>query len=455
MVKRHQALAIFCCSLLGFLSVFGCGGGSGGGGEGGGSTAGLPPQTVALQGKVDDGLPHSPIANANCRFDDLQGTQVATATADGSGTFRLVVPLNMQSFVRCTPPSLLHLETSAFVSTAGRTAGETIANLTVDPRTTLLAAVLTNAHPSDPSAQAAELTAALGVGDADLNVLAQASTALYNAQLANGIAVVFSSGSESDGGSGDGGDSGDGGGTGGDAGDGGAFSPLSGAICDFALTLDDPVLRSATLADLLANGSLGRPDLQAIASQVNMALAGQQAAVVAAFSHLFPNGLGRPISTIADANGSYFLSTPPGVPGFVRCHPAEAPNLVLARYVPARQPGERLLGQTVTPATTVVAMIVTNALQDTLDPVPIQNRFLADIAPLQILLPDHPNGNGKFATVQLLPGATLPNPNEALLAFAATAIFEQCAFSGRRFRPPSHLLTPCGTISRIPTLRPS
>lgn len=201
-MKRHQALNIFCGSLLGFLSVFGC---SGGGGGGGGSTPPqpvIPPsQTVTLQGRVDDGLPHSPIANANCRFVDLQGTQVATASADGSGTFQLVVPLNMQGFVRCTPPSLSHLETSAFVSTAGRTAGEIIANLTVDPKTTLVTAVLTNTHPPDPSARAAELTAALAAGDADLSLLAQASTALYNAQRDNGIDVAFSSGSESDGGS--------------------------------------------------------------------------------------------------------------------------------------------------------------------------------------------------------------------------------------------------------------
>jgi hypothetical protein len=164
--------------------------------------------------------------------------------------------------------------------------------------------------------------------------------------------------------------------------------------------------------------------LQAIASQVNAALAGQQAAVVAAFNRLFPNGLGRPISAIADANGSYFLSTPPGVRGFVRCTPAEAANLVLTRFVPARQTGEQLLGQTVTPATTVAAMVVTNALQAGLDPVPIQKAFLADIAPLQIILPDHPNGNGMFATVQLLPGTMLTNPNAALLAFVATTTFD-------------------------------
>src|SRR2546428_8902466 len=116
------------------------------------------------------------------------------------------------------------------------------------------------------------------------------------------------------GGTGGGGGTGDGGGTAGDAGDGGAFSPLPRAVCDFALTMDGPVLRKATLADLLANGAVVRPDLQAIASQVNAALAGRQTALAVAFSRLFSNGLGQPITTRADANGSYFLSTPPGVP---------------------------------------------------------------------------------------------------------------------------------------------
>jgi hypothetical protein len=190
--------------------------------------------------------------------------------------------------------------------------------------------------------------------------------------------------------------------------------------------MDGPVLRKATLADLLANGAVVRPDLQAIASQVNAALAGRQTALAAAFSRLFSNGLGQPITTRADVNGSYFLSTPPGVPGFVRCKPAPADeaNLVLARFAQAHQTSQRLLGQTVIPATTVAAMVVTDALRARLDPLPIQNAFLADIAPLQILLPDHPQGNGMFATVQLLPGTTLTNPDVALLAFAATTIFD-------------------------------
>ena len=70
---RYRALSIFLCSLFSLLIIFGCGGGSGSGN--------VPPPSVSattatLQGKVDDGLPHSPIANATCSFSDLQGTLV-------------------------------------------------------------------------------------------------------------------------------------------------------------------------------------------------------------------------------------------------------------------------------------------------------------------------------------------------------------------------------------------
>jgi hypothetical protein len=71
------------------------------------------------------------------------------------------------------------------------------------------------------------------------------------------------------------------------------------------------------------------------------------------------------------------------------------------------------MGQDVTPATTVISRVVTQAIRAGLDPVPIQDALLASIAPLTVLLPDHPNGNGMFATVQLMPGATLSNPDLA------------------------------------------
>ena len=199
---------------------------------------------------------------------------------------------------------------------------------------------------------------------------------------------------------------GDGGGTGGDAGDGGAFSPLPGAVCDFALTLDDPVLRSATLADLLANGSRGAARL------AGHCLPGECGPCRAAGCRR--SRLQSPVSqwageTHLDHCGCQWVVFPE--------HPARRARLcplpprrgwrtsVLARFVPARQtwraapgadshPGhdrrgdgrdERAAGRRSTPCPSRIA-------------------FLADIAPLQILLPDHPNGNGKFATVQLLPG---------------------------------------------------
>ena len=187
--------------------------------------------------------------------------------------------------------------------------------------------------------------------------------------------------------------------------------------------MDGGVLHADTVTDFLGDGMVKRPDLQPIAAQVNAAFARREAALAAAFRRQFPNGLGRPVSTTADANGTYFLPTPAGVRGFIRCAPPEAPNLVLSRFVEARQSNEQLLQQDVTPPTTVISVIATEAIQAGLDPVPIQDALLASLAPLTILLPDHPNGNGMFATVELAPGATLSNPDLALLALTATTIF--------------------------------
>ncbi len=201
---RYRALSIFLCSLFSLLIIFGCGGGSGSGN--------VPPPSVSattatLQGKVDDGLPHSPIANAVCRFTDRNGTQLATATADNNGLFQLAVPLDVHGFLRCAPPDLSNLVLSTFVSTTGRQAGDTIANLTVTPATTTVANILATTNPPDIQARATALTNALAVGDTDLTLLAEAETTLYNAQLANRLNVDFSGGSE-------GGNGGNSGGTG-------------------------------------------------------------------------------------------------------------------------------------------------------------------------------------------------------------------------------------------------
>src|SRR5262249_38323147 len=157
-------------------------------------------------------------------------------------------------------------------------------------------------------------------------------------------------------------------------------------VCDFGLTMESPMVHTGALADFLATGTVNRPDLQAIAPLVNTAFTGRQTDLAAAFRRQFPNGLGQPVGTIADANGAYFMHTPPDVPGFVRCHPPEDDNLVLTRFVRARRPGERLAGQDVTPATTVISRVVTQAIQAGLDPVPIQDALLASLAPLKILL---------------------------------------------------------------------
>src|SRR5262245_8072409 len=105
-----RALSIFLCSLFSLLIIFGCGGGSDSGNDGASSGVNSPSPhdpttTVTLQGKVDDGLPHSPVANAVCRFTDRNGTRLATGTADNNGLFQIAVPLDVDGFLRCAPPS--------------------------------------------------------------------------------------------------------------------------------------------------------------------------------------------------------------------------------------------------------------------------------------------------------------------------------------------------------------
>src|SRR5262245_6426174 len=78
------------------LIVSRCSGGDEDGSNGGQSGGGEATQNlVTLRGSVDDGLGTSPIANAECRFLDLNGSQLATATADRNGDFRVEAPLNI------------------------------------------------------------------------------------------------------------------------------------------------------------------------------------------------------------------------------------------------------------------------------------------------------------------------------------------------------------------------
>ena len=357
----------------------------------------------------------------------------------------------MQGFIRCTPQALSNLGLSAFASTIGRAAGETIANLTVSPATTMLADILATTNPPDVQARATALANALAIGDADLTLLAEAATTHYNALLAQQINISFSGGSDSgdgDGGSGDGdgGGGSDGGGTGGDAGDGGAFSPISNAFCTFALDMDGPTMTNSALADFLVTGTVNRSDLQPIRAEVNKAFTGRQAALAAAFQRQFPNGLGQPIATTADANGSYFLRTPPGVQGFVRCNPPDADNLVLARFVRARQPGEQLMGQDVTPVTTQIGVVVTQGLQTLLDPVALQNiqdSLLAAVDSLQFVLS---KGSTNVTSVTNLSPVPLTNPQQGVARFCCNDDLRRHALLRRQYSPRRSV---CGCVYRL------
>src|SRR5262249_28349125 len=120
-----------------------------------------------------------------------------TANADSNGVFQLRVPADTLGFIGCTPPHLSGLGLSTFASTTGQKAGDIIMNLTVSPATTLVADILVSTKPPNLQTRADDLTKALAAGDADLPLLAQAITTLYNAQLDNMIDVdSFTGGGE-------------------------------------------------------------------------------------------------------------------------------------------------------------------------------------------------------------------------------------------------------------------
>ena len=249
--------------------------GDDGGQSGGGNTA---QRLVTLQGRVDDGLAMSPIANAQCRFVNLKGEQLATATADSNGVFSLETPLESQGWLVCTPVGLPNLALTTFTSTVGGVPGGILpahGPEEVSPSTTVIAEILqqTTPPPPDLPARKAELLAALEAQDPDLTALVTTATDLFNAMLQQPItAVDFSNtgsadsddtGSDSSGAGNGGSDVGssgsDTGGTAGATGDGAELSPFVNAPCEFVL---DPRGDTA-LADLLLDGSVDRLDLQA------------------------------------------------------------------------------------------------------------------------------------------------------------------------------------------------
>jgi hypothetical protein len=195
-----------------------------------------PPQRVTLQGRVDDGLALSPIAHAQCHFTNLNGAQLATATADSHGVFSLAAPLDSQGWLVCTPVGLPNLALTAFTSTVGSVAGGTLPTKgleEVSPSTTVIAEILAQTAPADLQARKAELVAALQSRDPELTALVEAATDLFNAMLQQPItAIDFSStgSAESDdagsGGGGGGSSEGDTDGAAGATGDGAELSPF-------------------------------------------------------------------------------------------------------------------------------------------------------------------------------------------------------------------------------------
>jgi hypothetical protein len=365
-----------------------------GGGEedsGGGDAA---PQLVTLQGRVDDGVVMSPIVNAQCRFTSLNGNQVATATADNNGVFSLAAPLDSQGWLVCTPVGFPNLALTTFVSTVGGKEGAVLPAHgleEVSPRTTVIAEILVQTAPGDFLARKTELVAALQAQEPDLTVLVNAAIDLFNAMRHQQITTAdFSSAGTAEGddtesggsdtGSGDSsagsGSGGDAGGVAGAAGDGAEASPFANALCEFVL---DPQGDTA-LADLLLDGSVDRRDLQDIAANLT-----RDARIHNAFTRFFPQGIrllgsnGRPLRTTTDAQGTYFLPVPAATAGFVRCTPR--PLLAVSAFVPARQPGERLTGQQVLPASQIFSSFIFPQLPSQATEA-VERNFLTDISAL-------------------------------------------------------------------------
>lgn len=391
---------------------------------------GVPLEMVTIEGKVDDGQLNSPIADTICRVVTQDGEQRAQTIADASGAFRLDVPPNLQGFLECSPRLLPLLRLSTFVSTMDKVPGDTIAE-EVSPKTTVVAELLTLEAPANPQARKEELLAAIAAQEPPITALVNAATAMYKPLFEAQVNVSFGEQVVGDGA--EAGESGgaasdaaaSGGGVEGSADDGAEFSRIPNAACDFALSLDGEVFANTVLQDLFDNGSLDRPDLQAIAQQVNPQLAGQTAEIATAFAALFPHGIGRPLRVTANASGHYFLPVPPGTPGFVRCRPPNQDKLVLATFVRARQEDETLRGQDVTPQTTIFSTNVASKLADNL--ADTKENFLQDIAGLEVqVLGDASSPTGFVVTDP----ERVNDHDVGMVAFSSVALFNALLKNG-------------------------
>lgn len=392
-------------------------------GGGGGRNTPPPEDNVTIAGVTDDGSGNAPIPNAVCSFLDSEGAEQHSDVTDADGAYRLVVPPELRGHIICSPRSAPNLTLSTFSSTIGSVAGDAISSENVTPATTVVADIIHQENSADPEGRKAELLNDIVTHqDANLEIVVAMAERLYKAMLGQQIDVAFGGNRSGDGGDGGGSSDSDVGGASGDAGDGADFSPLVEATCEFVVgdTLaTGERITSAALADFIADGLLNRPDLAAVADEVNQGVdAGQ---IQAAFDQVFSQGLGLPVQTLTDGLGHYSLPVPPNMAGYIRCTPKDREQLVLGTYFPGRSEDETIENQDINPALTVFSTDIAPHLIE--DLATTKENFLADIEGLATLLSGPNLPEGPLTDVRLGTD-TMPANNEVgLVAFAVTTLF--------------------------------
>jgi hypothetical protein len=179
-------------------------------GGGGGADSGPDPSKIVISGVVNAGGEGTTIANANCRFIDIDGNELDSDVCGDNGGFELEIPLGLQGYILCSPPSIPNLNLSTFASTLDSAAGDIITSEDVTPTTTLTADIIRYEEPADPEARKSELLHAITTGqDPNLELVATMAGRLFQTMLARQVNVKFS-GDHSRSGGADGGDGGDG-----------------------------------------------------------------------------------------------------------------------------------------------------------------------------------------------------------------------------------------------------
>lgn len=390
---------------------------------GGGGSGPSPEDNVTIRGFMDDGSGDTPIPDAVCRFLVPSGAQAHSDTTDANGAFRLVVAPDTRGHIVCSPRTAPSLALSTFCSTLGSATGSDIDSERVTPATTVVSDIIDQEAGPDPEGRKVELLNDIAThSDPDLDIVVTMAERLYQAMYARQIDTGFGDDDSGNGGDGGDGGNGDSGGASGDVGDGADFSPLKQATCDFVvgptLAGGEPVSRSA-LADFIADGLVDRPDLAAVAEEVNQGT--DPTAVQSAFHEIFPNGLGSPIETLSDDQGHYNLPVPPNMSGYIRCIPEGFQRLVLGTYFRARDVDESVDGQDVNPAITMFSTEVVPNIRLELDDALLN--FWSDIDGLEVNLsgPNLPLGP---VTGMTLASDSLPaNVEVNLVASAVTSMF--------------------------------